>query len=319
MNIVCSLVGPIENTNRTITTDNWFTSLELARSLQGKGLNLVGTIKKNRREVPDHMRTHKKRDLYSTHFLYNKKDAHQLTSYKAKKDKVVVLLSTIHRTNAVSKTTEAKPSVIDYYNKTKYGVDCADQMSKYYSTKLTTKRWPLAVFCNILDLSLINSFILHKLVDPSWNQNKKHRRRLFLLELADQLCADYRQRRESQSTSSTLAATSSPLSPGLLQSLSNNVERSPKAVRCHICERKKDRKTNFRCLSCTKPVCKEHSKLICHSCCSWTILIFLQICSSFVGLCFSLNLKNSSAFHSHSKTNPIPIFFTCLFFHKIKT
>lgn len=267
--IVLSLTCSIEGSNSVITMDNWFTSLGLARALRERGLHLVGTVRKSRREVPEFIRSAKNRELYSTRFLYNKQDFHQLISYKAKKDKIVLLLSTIHRTEEVSTETDKKPTVIDYYNKTKFGVDCADQMSKNYSTKLTTKRWPLAVFCNILDLSLINSFILHKLVDPEWNRNKNYRRRLYLIELASQLCADYRERREARARTQTAEVISSPITPGPLRNMANETEtRSPKPQRCHACDRKKDRKTNNNCLSCRKPVCREHSKLVCTKCCS---------------------------------------------------
>jgi len=43
-------------TNRNITTDNWFTSLlELAEQLLATKLTLVGTLRKNKGEVPPHM------------------------------------------------------------------------------------------------------------------------------------------------------------------------------------------------------------------------------------------------------------------------
>ena len=38
------------------------------------------------------------------------------------------------------------------YNKKKCGVDTVDQMITHYSTKMASRRWPLAVFCNIIDI-----------------------------------------------------------------------------------------------------------------------------------------------------------------------
>ena len=41
------------------------------------------------------------------------------------------------------------PEMITFYNGTKGGVDCADQTIQTYSSKFSTRRWPVVVFCNI--------------------------------------------------------------------------------------------------------------------------------------------------------------------------
>lgn len=48
---VLELVGPIETTNRNVTGDKWFTSIELFDDLKAKGLTYVGTMRKNKRDV----------------------------------------------------------------------------------------------------------------------------------------------------------------------------------------------------------------------------------------------------------------------------
>ena len=50
--VVLSLVTEVEKSGRNITTDNFFTSLALARKLLNKKLTLVGTIRRNRVELP---------------------------------------------------------------------------------------------------------------------------------------------------------------------------------------------------------------------------------------------------------------------------
>jgi len=57
-------------TNRNVTTDNWFTSIELAEQLRVKKLTLVGTLKKNKCEVPPHMLIVKNLPLMTTRFLH---------------------------------------------------------------------------------------------------------------------------------------------------------------------------------------------------------------------------------------------------------
>ncbi|XP_017795516.1 PREDICTED: uncharacterized protein LOC108576951 [Habropoda laboriosa] len=61
---VLSLVKPIENTNRNVTGDNWFTSNELVNELKSKGLTYVGTVRKNKR-VPPEFQAHKRRETES--------------------------------------------------------------------------------------------------------------------------------------------------------------------------------------------------------------------------------------------------------------
>ncbi len=57
-----------------------------------------------------------------------------------------------------------KPETIEFYNNKKYGVDVLDQMARNYSVNAGSRRWPLQVFYNILDLAAINAWILYKTV-----------------------------------------------------------------------------------------------------------------------------------------------------------
>jgi hypothetical protein len=75
---------------RTVVTDNFFTSLELLRELHARNLGLVGTVRKNRRELPPEF-TAKKSEAGSSIFGFNA-DA-TLVSYAPKKNKRVVLVS----------------------------------------------------------------------------------------------------------------------------------------------------------------------------------------------------------------------------------
>lgn len=49
---VLALVEPIGNSNQNVTGDNWFTSLELIDELKKLRLTYVGTMRKNKREIP---------------------------------------------------------------------------------------------------------------------------------------------------------------------------------------------------------------------------------------------------------------------------
>ncbi|KAH9637759.1 hypothetical protein HF086_009427 [Spodoptera exigua] len=51
-NVVMSLCSGLLNKGHTLYTDNWYTSIDLARNLLKNETHLVGTIRKNRRNIP---------------------------------------------------------------------------------------------------------------------------------------------------------------------------------------------------------------------------------------------------------------------------
>ena len=92
--------------------------------------------------------------------------------------------------------TDAKrnPETVAFYNATKYGVDILDQMARLYSVKGGTRRWPVAVFYNVLDLAAINALVLYK--ECTGNTIT---RRDFILQLALELQQkNFDKRHESQ-------------------------------------------------------------------------------------------------------------------------
>ena len=91
---VLRLVKPIENSNRNVTADNWFSSTPLAEILLQKRLTYLGTLKKNKREIPSEFKPNKNRAVGSS--LYGFTKDLTLVSYVPKKDKAVILLSFCH-------------------------------------------------------------------------------------------------------------------------------------------------------------------------------------------------------------------------------
>ena len=68
---------------RTLTTDNFFSSVELAKKLFSKNIFFVGTLRKNKPEIPSEFLPNKKRTINSS--LYGFKDFVTLVSYVPKK------------------------------------------------------------------------------------------------------------------------------------------------------------------------------------------------------------------------------------------
>lgn len=71
LSIVERLVSPISGSSRNITADNWFTSISLVKKLlPNYKLTCVGTIRKNKRELPKEFTETKQRPITSSIFGY---------------------------------------------------------------------------------------------------------------------------------------------------------------------------------------------------------------------------------------------------------
>ena len=180
--VVLDLCGGLKGSGRNITCDNFFTSMQLVQKLKRDKLTLLGTVRKNRVELPPEFVTAKGREALSSKFAFTK-DA-MIVSYCPKKSKIVVLMSSMHDQGEIDDShPKKKPRMILEYNLTKGGVDTSDQMLRNYSCKRMTRRWPIAIFANMLDISALNAYIIWMLLNPDWNQRKNQRRRLFLADL----------------------------------------------------------------------------------------------------------------------------------------
>ena len=92
--VVLKLSEPFQKSGRNITSDSFFTNLELGKKLLMQNLTIVGTIRKNRKEIPAEFVSTKDRKEFTT--LYGFKKEATIASYCPKKGKMVTLLSTMH-------------------------------------------------------------------------------------------------------------------------------------------------------------------------------------------------------------------------------
>lgn len=80
--------------------DNFFTDITLAEDLLKDQISIVGTIRKNRKDLPKVLTDTRNRAQYSSYFLYTNKVT--LVSYIPKARKCVTLLSTLHHEHEIS-------------------------------------------------------------------------------------------------------------------------------------------------------------------------------------------------------------------------
>ena len=243
--VVLSLTEEIEKSGRNVTCDNFFTSLSLAKKLLTKKLTMVGTIRRNKGELPPDFVNPKNREVYSTHFGFQKKA--MILSYCPKQGKIVTLLSTMHSQPDIDHSSEKKkPEVILSYNSTKGGVDTMDQMLRCYSVKRMTRRWPMVIFYNMVDVSALNAYIIWVSLNPTYF-TRSRKRRQFLIALGKELAGIQED--------------------CLILETDVDLQEPPKKKRrCFLCDTKKDRKTKTTCKKCNKNVCGEHSRVFCRKC-----------------------------------------------------
>ena len=119
-------------------------------------------------------------------------------------------------------------------------------MSRKYSVKSKSRRWPLQIFFNILDLAAINAWILY-----TEATGERISRQDFLLNLAENLSADYTEECH-QSKEDTSKDT-------------NKCDGSYKRKTCQIgyC---KENKTRQICLIYKKCKCAIEKPIICKKC-----------------------------------------------------
>lgn len=258
--VVLRLCEPIYYSNRNITLDNWFTSINLVKKLSEKKLTVIGTIRKNKRELPKEF-TQPQHPVKSSLFGFS--ETCTLVSYIPKKNKNILLVSSVHDDDCIDKSTpEDKPMIIIDYNKTKGGVDTVDQLCSYYDCARTTNRWPMVIFYSILNVAAINSHILYK-----WNNpDIKTSRREFLKQISMELILpELRVRRIVQQIPRSMKLRLSEIC-GLEIPQNNDDNPRNTTGRCNFCDSKKNRKTRYFCRVCKKWLCLEHSEYICEDC-----------------------------------------------------
>lgn len=276
---------------RNVTCDNFFTSHSLATELKKRQMTIVGTVRKNRKELPPALITMKSKPPLHSEFLFDHKLRATVVSYVPKKNRFVTLLSTMHLRKEVDPGPKKKPEIINCYNATKGAVDTLDEMVGTYRCKRKVLRWSLAAFENMLDIAALNAFVIYTELNPYWKYTqKKIRRRLFLVEIGKSLVQPYIEKRKrlprgssasdmasdirfgfsrenspSAASVSSIGSIASPI-PGL-QRLTH-LEPAKKRARCHLCPYSSSG-TSYaaRCDNCHKSICQQHKFNVCEKCC----------------------------------------------------
>ncbi|XP_069690526.1 piggyBac transposable element-derived protein 4-like [Periplaneta americana] len=261
---VLSLVLPISETNRNVKGDNWFTSVELMDELRKIGLTYVGTVRKNKKEIPPQFLPDKKREVGSTKFGFTRDKT--IVSFVPKKSKAVILMSSMHHDSAIH--SSGKPDMIMLYNARKAGVDALDQKCALYRTGRRCRRWPLAIWYAMLDILTVNGHIILRASDKDYKKSRHN----FIMDLGMELILGHLKVRATISTLPRelrqMIVRFAGIRAEVLSDADTQLEGPPKRRRCCICPRNSDKKHPTVCSVCHRTVFKSHSeqRVICHDC-----------------------------------------------------
>ena len=250
--VVKRIARPILNTGRNITMDNYFTSIPLLDELKNTyRTTAVGTLRKNKKEIPPFFLSTKDRPMPSSVFGFG--EDMTILSYvpKKKTKKIVLMLSSLHHDDKIDQETgtEAKPEIVTFYNSTKGGVDVVDQKKEDYSVSRITSRWPMRLFFSILNIAGINAQIIYKA-----NTKTLIVRRTFLKEVALELVKPHILRRICmENISSDLKFLMKRFVPA-----PRPIAEPSQSGFCSICPRRKNRRSKKACTSCKQLLCTEH-------------------------------------------------------------
>ncbi|XP_059411398.1 uncharacterized protein LOC132144849 [Carassius carassius] len=159
-----------------------------------------------------------------------------LTAYAPKRKKTVYILSSMHSVIQTDNTTKRKPNTVTLYNTTKCGMDVIDQMVREYTVRTGTRRWPVAMFYNMIDMAALNAHVLYQACT-----GRQERWVDFLVELARKLANSHMCAKKARKEQLLRAQPSTP-SPG-------------KRAMCQVKHQCKNNHATVRCVHCYRYTC----------------------------------------------------------------
>ena len=174
--VVVEMLSGLENKGYHVYFDNFYTSPTLCKRLLTLGFGSCGTVRVDRRGIPVTFKkaTPNKGDI-TTYQDGN------ILGLKWKDKRYVSVLSTIHDSSMVSKQRRTrqvaggvevvqKPAVIEDYNMYMGGVDKSDQLVTYYFFRRCSKKWWKRAFFHLIELAMVNAYILYCYNTPKREQ-----------------------------------------------------------------------------------------------------------------------------------------------------
>lgn len=172
--IVLRLCEKLPSTgNFKVYTDNWFSSFKLACALKDRGIFTLGSIRSNRlphcKFQDDKILKSKGRGSFdfrcetNNNILavkwYDNKAVHIISSFVG-----IEPVNTVQRWSVQEKkyVEVPRPYLVDRYNKYMGGVDLNDMLVALYRMDIGVKRYYLRIFYGLIDISIVNAWLLYR-------------------------------------------------------------------------------------------------------------------------------------------------------------
>lgn len=197
--VVLALVNTMHSPSTSaIYADNFFTSIKLVEHLIVYKCRYTGTARENRIGWPGLKATKEMAHSRTPRGAMDYKSSAGILALRWKDDKVVALLSTdvgvepvstVKRYNKQDKQKKEVrcPQVIKQYNSSIGGIDKSDMLIHLYKTPLRSRRWYLRLYGYVVDVCLVNAWLLYKRDCNALNEDAMPLKK-FRLELAAVAC-----------------------------------------------------------------------------------------------------------------------------------
>lgn len=149
------------------------------------------------------------------------------------------------------------PKVVETYNKYMGGVDRFDQMLECYAIGRRSVKWWHRIFYYLLDLAIVNSYVLWKLVQPD---QSKCNHLTFRMKVARQLINGFTNRK-TLGRPPNFVKSDVPEEVRLVNVGCHFPKKTLSRRRCKFCSgknKRKEHRTYFTCGFCQVPLCVEN-------------------------------------------------------------
>lgn len=159
--VVVKLMTPYLDKGHSLYTDNFYTSPALSLFLLDRNTNTCGTVRQNRRGMPELRGKLNKGEI-------SWKSSEKLLALRWKDRREVTMLSTMHENKIITlpkldrKTGEniKKPLCVVDYNKNMGAVDRSDMLISSIDSMRKNIKWYKKLFFHCVDLCIVNSYAL---------------------------------------------------------------------------------------------------------------------------------------------------------------
>lgn len=260
--MVLSLAAGISIKPVHLVFDNFFTSYRLLKILEKNNIHAYGTVRPNRKGFPDQQMNNQSLARGESVTLSKGK----ITATKWMDNKQVSFMSNYHDPSIFEKTTRKNkdgskssvncPSVVVDYNAKMMGVDLFDQLRERYAIGRRSRKWWHRIFDYLIDMCIVNSFVMYKL---SRKGNEKCDQLSYRLVLAKQLIGGFTSRKKRGRAVLFMSNKRQVPEEVRISPQNPHFPVAGSYRRCRFCSTKvKEKRTRYTCEHCKVPLCIEN-------------------------------------------------------------